>query len=67
MKIKLKQFIDNSSLTRVEIAKRSNVSRQTIHAIETKKYCPSILLALRISKVLKVDVNKIFILEKEDL
>jgi putative transcriptional regulator len=67
MKIKLKELIDNSSLTRVEIAKRSNVSRQTIHAIETQKYCPSILLALRISKVLKVDVNKIFILEKEDL
>ena len=67
MKVKLKQLIDQSDFTRVEIAKLANVSRQTIHAIETSKYCPSIQLALKISKILEIDVNKIFILEKADL
>jgi len=67
MKVKLKQLIDQSDFTRVEISKLANVSRQTIHAIETNKYCPSIQLALKISKILEIDVNKIFILEKADL
>ena len=67
MKVKLKQLIDQSDYTRVEMAKLANVSRQTIHAIETNKYCPSIQLALKISNILNTDVKKIFILEKEDL
>lgn len=46
-----------------ELAKRVGVSRQTIHAIETGKYVPSVLVALKISLVLRLPVEKLFYLK----
>jgi putative transcriptional regulator len=36
------------------------VSRQTINAIETEKYDPSLPLALKIGKLFKLPVEEIF-------
>jgi len=42
------------------------VSRQTINTIETGRYVPSTVLALKISKIFEKPVNEIFNLEDSD-
>ena len=44
-----------------ELARRLGVSRQTINAVETDKYDPSLPLALRMAKLFKVAVPDLFI------
>ena len=39
-------------LTQTELADLVNVSRQTIFSIEINKYTPSVLLAMKLAKVL---------------
>jgi putative transcriptional regulator len=56
----------NKGLTQVELAEKVKVSRQTIISIESGKYLPSIVLAMKISKVLKMKVEELFELEKSD-
>jgi DNA gyrase subunit A len=48
-----------------ELAERLGVSRQTINAIETEKYDPSLPLALRIARLFRLPVEKIFSLGDE--
>lgn len=48
------------SFTQQELADSVEVSRQTIVAIEKGNYTPSVLLALKIAKVLGVQVEDIF-------
>ena len=43
-----------------ELADKLAVSRQTINAIETEKYDPSLPLALKIAKLFKLPVEEIF-------
>ena len=54
------------NITQAELAEKVNVSRQTINAIESNKYVPSTILALKIAKVFKKKVEDIFTLEKGD-
>lgn len=44
-----------------ELARRLGVSRQTINAVETDKYDPSLPLALRMAKLFGVPVDQLFI------
>lgn len=53
-------------MTQEELAKKMKVSRQTINAIETGKYYPSIVLALKLSFFFKRTVNELFELENND-
>lgn len=53
-------------ITQAELADKVNVSRQTIHAIETGKFIPSTVLALKIANFFKVSFEDIFKLEKTD-
>ena len=46
--------------TKVDLADRLGVSRQTIHAIESGRYDPSLPLALSIAKLFGKSVEKIF-------
>jgi putative transcriptional regulator len=43
-----------------DLAARVNVSRQTINAIETERYDPSLPLAFAIAKVFGQPIEKIF-------
>lgn len=43
-----------------ELAKKCNVSRQTINAIENNKYDPTLSLAFKLSKELQTTVDKLF-------
>ena len=42
-----------------ELAKKCNVSRQTINAIENNKYDPTLSLAFKLSKKLQTTVDKL--------
>ena len=50
------------SLTQEDLAKAAGVTRQTIIAIEKGNYTPSVLLALKIAKVLKKEIEQLFYL-----
>ncbi len=54
------------NITQAELAEKINVSRQTINAIESNKYVPSTILALKIARVFKKNVEDIFLLEESD-
>jgi putative transcriptional regulator len=47
--------------SQVELARRLGVSRQTVHAIETGKYDPSLPLAFRIADVFGLAIEEIFL------
>jgi putative transcriptional regulator len=61
--IKIERAINN--LTQEQLANLVHVSRQTINAIELKKFVPSTVLALKIAKVFNKSVEEIFQLEEE--
>lgn len=46
--------------SQADLAQRLKVSRQTINAIETGKYCPSLPLAFAIAKVFGLSIEEIF-------
>ncbi len=54
------------NITQGELAELIGVSRQTINTIESNKYVPSTVLALKIAKVFGKAVEEIFILDDED-
>jgi len=53
-------------ITQAELAKQVEVSRQTIHAIETGKFVPSTVLALKIAQYFGITLEDLFKLEKSD-
>ncbi|MFB9120860.1 helix-turn-helix transcriptional regulator [Bergeyella porcorum] len=53
-------------ITQEDLAKIIGVSRQTINALESGKYVPSTVLALKLSQYFGKSVNEIFTLEEED-
>ena len=48
------------------LAEAMGVSRQTISSIETGKYNPSIILAMKIARYFDLTVEEIFIYEEEN-
>jgi putative transcriptional regulator len=53
-------------MTQQELADKVGVSRQTINAIESGKFVPSTVLALKIAHTFEKPVEEIFSLEDED-
>ncbi|RXK55157.1 transcriptional regulator [Oleiharenicola lentus] len=60
MKNRLKDLRAERGWSQGELAEQLAVSRQTINAIETEKYDPSLPLALKIAKLFKRPVEEIF-------
>ncbi|MEO7446320.1 MAG: helix-turn-helix transcriptional regulator [Ferruginibacter sp.] len=52
--------------TQEDLANAIDVSRQSINSIESGKFIPSTLLALKMAKAFKTTVDEIFRLEKGD-
>jgi putative transcriptional regulator len=48
-----------------DLAERLDVSRQTVNAIETGKYDPSLPLAFKIARLFQKPIEEIFELEPE--
>ena len=63
MKNKIKQLRKAAGLRQEDMAKMLDVSRQTIIAIENDKYNPTLELAMKIAKLLKMHVGDIFSLD----
>lgn len=51
-------------MSQQQLAEAVGVSRQTINAIETKKYVPSTVLALKIARTFGKPVEEVFQLEE---
>ena len=66
MKNRLKVARAEADLTQEELAKRIGVSRQTINAVESGRYVPSTVLALKMAQVFGKPVEEIFFLEETD-
>lgn len=54
----LRFFADE--MTQKELAEKTGASRQTIHAVETGKYSPSLELAFRIADAFGVTIGEVF-------
>ena len=66
MKNRLKVARAEMDLTQEELAQRIGVSRQSINAIESGRYVPSTVLALKMAQVFGKLVEEIFFLEDTD-
>ena len=62
--IRVERAIKN--ITQAELAELIGVSRQTINTIESNRYVPSTVLALKIARVFGKPVEEVFMLEDED-
>jgi putative transcriptional regulator len=62
--LKVERAIHN--ITQEELAQKIFVSRQTINAIETNKYVPSTVLALKIGRAFGKPIDELFFLEDTD-
>ena len=60
MKNILRQLRAERGMTQADLAEKLNVSRQTVIAIETERYDPSLPLAFAIAKVFEKQVEDIF-------
>jgi putative transcriptional regulator len=53
------------NLTQEQLAENLGVSRQTVNAIESDKYLPTLGLAFRIARFFNVSIEDIFIYKEE--
>ena len=60
MKNALRELRARDSLSQAELAKAMQVSRQTINAIETERYTPSLPLALALARFFNSTVEEVF-------
>jgi putative transcriptional regulator len=60
MKNLLRQLRAEHGMTQADLAEKLNVSRQTVIAIETERYDPSLPLAFAIAKLFAKPVEDIF-------
>jgi putative transcriptional regulator len=60
MKNTLRTLRAERKWTQADLAERLNVSRQTINAIETEKYDPSLPLAFALARLFGANIEDIF-------
>jgi len=63
LKNKIKELRKKLGITQEQLAKKCGVARQTINCIENDKYDPTLELAFKLSRILKVKVDELFIYE----
>ncbi len=65
MNNKLKVLRAMRNWSQADLAERLDVSRQTVNALETGKYDPSLPLAFKIARLFQMPVEEIFAAEPE--
>jgi putative transcriptional regulator len=63
MKSRVRQLREQFGWSQAELAERLDVSRQTVNAIETEKYDPSIKLAFKLARLFEAPIETIFLEE----
>ena len=65
MKNNIKKFRNELKISQKDLAQSLSVSRQTINAIETGKFDPSLTLTIKITRFFNKNLEEIFIMGKE--
>ena len=60
MKNRLKVLRAERDWSQADLAEKLDVSRQTVNAIETERYDPSLPLAFKIAKLFNVKIEDVF-------
>ncbi len=60
MKNRLRELRAAKEWSQADLAGKLGVSRQTINAIETEKYDPSLPLAFKVARLFKTSIENIF-------
>lgn len=60
LKNRLKELRARDGLNQTELAKKAEVSRQTISLIERGEYTPSVVIALKIASIFGESVESVF-------
>ena len=61
MKNRLRDLRAEQGWSQADLAEKLDVSRQTVNAIETEKYDPSLPLAFKIAELFGMKIEEIFI------
>ncbi len=61
MKNRLRVLRAERDWTQADLAERLEVSRQTVNAVETEKYEPSLSLAFKIARLFELPIEQIFL------
>lgn len=64
MKNRIRELRQKEKMTQEQLSKLVNVSRQSIVAIETGKYNPSLKLAFKIARQFGCTIEEVFIFDK---
>ncbi len=67
MKTRLKELRAREGLNQTELAKLAKISRQTVSLIEREGFIPSLLIAVRISRIFNEPIENIFFFEEDEL
>jgi len=65
MKTRIKEFRAIYSITQDELAKKVGVRRETIVYLEKGTYNPSLQLAHKVAKVLKAQIENVFLFDED--
>ena len=60
MKSRVRELREKRGWSQAELAEQLDVSRQTVNAIETEKYAPSLPLAFKIARLFGLRIETIF-------
>lgn len=60
MKNRLRVLRAERSWSQADLAERLGVSRQTVNAVETGKYDPSLPLAFKIARLFEIPIERVF-------
>ena len=60
MKNRVRELRGERDWSQAELAKRLEVSRQTVNAIETERYDPSLPLAFKIARLFDLTIEQVF-------
>ena len=65
MKNRIRVLRAEHEMTQEQLAELVGVTRNTIISMEKNKYCPSLKLAYRISRIFSVGIDDVFTYEEE--
>jgi len=65
MKNRLRELRAAKAWSQADLADKLEVSRQTVNAIETEKYDPSLPLAFKVARLFKMKIEEIFELDPD--
>lgn len=61
MKNRIAELRAERAWTQADVAVRIGVSRQTVNAIETQKFDPSLPVAFRLARLFEIRVDELFL------